>query len=227
MFVPAAKGAPEGPESSPAGSEQPADVAAIFETPAEPASATPEAEFDLDTFQLTIDREIDSLFSPSAGQTGQDEIADVSPEAPDRPKPVSKPAPVAPPQPTPFDFQEDRFSPGPPIEFKTKYPSRAELPKLVEVFNAAYLSLDWEFSRDNIRRLESALEDLESFLDSAPGAASIYKILKAILARLSARPQAANTRIVELVRDCQGLLAHLLLMQETPGRTSGNASTPL
>lgn len=102
-------------------------------------------------------------------------------------------------------------------EPKPQYVQRSELPRTVESFNAAFLSLEWEFSQENIRKLQTALADLEPFSNGAKGSAAIFKILQVMLARLSARPQSATRRVFELVRDSQGLLAHILLMESQPG----------
>ncbi len=198
-----------------------------------------EDSLNLDNLQIEIDKEIDSLFIPAAGPKLAEQIEALPPEqetislsmAEDSAEvPVeAKLAQAAEP-----DFEKDdkpqftaskdvpgtqpdeQYPSDAPTGFKSKYPPQAELPKLVEEFNAAYLSLDWEFSSDNIRRLEYALQDLESFAIS-PGSATIYKILKAVLSLLGANPESANNRIVELIRDSQGLLAHLLLTEGPPG----------
>lgn len=217
LFVPA----PEGQQTQP--------EAGIPPVTAEQTEKT-EAGMDLDKLQSEIDKEIDSLFIPAGGLEYQTESLSMEQADIFMPGPEAAAAvPAVERQPVQaeesqfaaakdFAFAQlgEQYSPAAPTGFRANYPPRAELPKLLEEFNAAYLSLDWEFSSDNIRRLEYALQDLESFANS-PGAATIFKILKAVLARLGANPQAANNWIVDLIRDSQGLLAHLLLTEGLPG----------
>ncbi len=206
--------------------------------PAEPLPAlaagqpSAEASFDLDNLQIEIDKEIDSLFIPAAGPKRAEQAEPVVPEL-EMPslsmaevsEEVTAQAQFTQVEPSfentgkpelPEAKAYEQYPSGAPTGFKAKYPSKTELPKLVEEFNASYLSLDWEFSSDNIRRLEYALQDIESFAVTQ-GAATIYKILKAVLTRLGANPESANNLIVELIRDSQGLLAHLLLSETPPG----------
>ena len=92
-----------------------------------------------------------------------------------------------------------------------------ELSKLIEMFNAAYLSLDWEFSRENILKLLAALHQLEPFAARSADAGSVLRILNVILKRLADKPHAINSRLVQLIRDSQGLLAHMLLVEGETG----------
>ena len=92
-----------------------------------------------------------------------------------------------------------------------------ELSKLIEMFNAAYLSLDWEFSRENILKLLAALHQLEPFASRYADAGSVLRILEVILKRLVDKPHAINSRLVQLIRDSQGLLAHMLLVEGETG----------
>ena len=92
------------------------------------------------------------------------------------------------------------------------------LSKLIEMFNAAYLSLDWEFSRENIRKFLAALNQLEPFASRSADAGSVLRILEVILKRLQDRPHAVNSKLVQLIRDSQGLLAHMLLVEGETGQ---------
>lgn len=242
MFVPAKPKPVETPQiETPLAMEE--DTETASPAPPPPAQnigrvgAATKAAINIESLQLEIDKEIDSLFTPrfkeppppptpeeiNALVLDREEATEPVPEpklvleseaAPISEQPLvleSEAAPVAQAPP------EEQPSQEAPTGFMAQYRSRAELPGLIEEFNAAYLSLDWEFSTENIHRLESALENLSSFTSASPGSASIFKILKTLLARLAARPQAANSWIIELVRDSQGLLAHLLLTEGAPG----------
>ena len=205
-----------------------------FDTPVESktaAASAPRLEseshdgFDIDNFESQIDMEIDSMFVPAGGQQRSTpepapalEMADSDLPglaAPIHPSELQIPTPVSAPQPLlNLELEEITFSGD---DLPPQSPSRAQLPKLVESFNAAYLSLDWEFSSENIRKLQSALSDLEPFADRPPGSAPIFKILRAVLSRLAVKPQSANAAFIEMIRDCQGLLAHMLLMGNEAG----------
>ncbi len=178
-----------------------------------PAGSVQE-EFASGSLEAAIDREVDALFVPVSRRTREEKTReDASPS----PKTAGEAAGQSQPPQTGLESHADFFPSGPSPAFRTSYGSREELPKLVEVFNAAYLSLDWEFSPQNIKKLESALSDLDPFAGSTRQSAPIFKMLKVILARLRVRPQLVNNPIIELIRDSQGLLAHMLLMEEAPG----------
>ena len=93
-----------------------------------------------------------------------------------------------------------------------------ELSRLIETFNAAYLGVDWDLSQNNIQRLIVALNELEPYASRTSEAKSVFKIMDAILRRLHDRPNAVNGKLVQLIRDSQGLLAHMLLIDGNIGR---------
>ena len=176
----------------------------------------------MDTLRAEIDREIDTLFVPLAeNKIESRETATKLPE-----QRAAKPQPDV--NRTGSSTRgsarlsavkaDDAFIPAYPAGFN-RLPGRDELPRLVESFNAAYLSLDWEFSRENIRKLQAALKELSPYAILCTDATPLFKILNAILDRLHARPQAANTKIIELIRDSQGLLAHILFLQGEAGQS--------
>ena len=152
------------------------------------------ARVNLHALQVEIDKEIDNLLVPAArsGWGGR------STRTPDPQQPeniVSKP---------------------PAFDDVQKYQMH-ELSGLIELFNAAYLSLDWELSRQNIERFIDALDRLAPFASRSSEAKSVFRILDVILKRLRDRPHAVNSRLVQLIRDSQGLLAHMLLMEGGTG----------
>ncbi len=209
LFVPAAKprtGAPGAAEISMAGGS--------IAVPGGGAAGSGKEPFDPKALDAEIDREIDALFVPVSREAQAEESGEAVPASPAPPEePAGQPQAVE----AGPETHEDFYPSGPSPAFRTGYGARDELPKLVEVFNAAYLSLDWEFSQQNIRKLQAALSGLEPFAGSAPQTVPIFKMLKVILARLNARPQFVNNQIIELIRESQGLLAHMLLMEEAPG----------
>lgn len=234
LFTPAARPASAKPavdthagrdEASPAAA--PLKAVKIPTGSAAPAVSLPESApsaekrsgLDLDALQLEIDREIDTLFTPAAkpaARTGP--VPDEAlPAAAHRAKPASEKPRHASVRPPAVGPGAEDVAPYHQAGVKSMYPSRAELPSLVEAFNAAYLSLDWDFSAENVRKLDAALRDLEPLSEKIPGSEPIFKILKAVLALLHVRPQSANSQIVELIRDAQGLLAHILLMEDGLG----------
>ncbi|MHC1726369.1 MAG: hypothetical protein AB9866_10230 [Syntrophobacteraceae bacterium] len=218
MFVPATPdppcAAPEKPIESRVVSPQP-----LPEPVQEQAADVSATSFDFDA----IEREIDSLFVPAkTEQEGKQEVIQPvaafeekvqteqilpTAKAPD-PEPVLEPA---------ITMDSEPFPPQSATDFRI-YPSDDELPRLIEVFNVAYLSLDWELSEDNLLKLQAALKDLEPYAVRSSEAVPIFKIMKAVLQRFMLKPQAVNSRLIELIRESQGLLAHILLMKGDTGQ---------
>ena len=89
-----------------------------------------------------------------------------------------------------------------------------ELTGLIEGFNAAYLSLDWELSKENIRKFLAALNGLEPFAAKSAETSSVHRLMQVIIKRLLDRPHAVNSVLVQLIRDSQRLLARLLLTEK-------------
>ncbi len=213
MFVPAA---PEPPSAAP---EPPA--AHLAESPQEmPAPVkeqlddSPGASFDFGA----IEKEIDSLFVPAKieAEPAQPVEAFKQVQAEEiRPSTgTSEPEPAVEPV-LAIDEEESRSRQESDYRI---YPLEDDLPRLIEVFNVAYLSLDWELSEDNILKLQSALKDLEPYAVRSSDAVPIFKILNAVLQRFILKPQSANSRLIELIRESQGLLAHVLLMKGETGQ---------
>ena len=177
-----------------------------------------ERGFDAKALQSEIDKEIDSVFAPF------------------QKTPAAPPQGLSPREPASAGTESPAIGEAPPVEAielvsetpagpalsetaavaslaaaRPEMPS--ELPRLIEAFNAAYLSLDWDFSPEHLYALELALSELEPHAMKTTGAEPVFKLLKAFLPRLRARPQAASPQLVELIRDSQGLLAHMLLLE--------------
>ena len=190
------------------------------------SAASTGAGFNLDSLQVEIDKEIDSLFVPAV----EPERNEGTVQTPDheQPKSVQDKSPKM----DERSLRDTRKAGGPSLEpshgaaLRAEYdespPDNAfnseryhshELSKLIETFNAAYLSLDWEFSRENILKLLAALHQLEPYASRYADAGSVLRILNVILKRLADKPHAINSRLVKLIRDSQGLLAHMLLVE--------------
>jgi hypothetical protein len=90
-----------------------------------------------------------------------------------------------------------------------------ELKQLLESFQASYLSLDWDFSSPNVTALGKELANLEPYCTQASETDSLYKIMKAVLQRVSSRPDTVSPQLVEVMRDAQDLLRRFLLPGDT------------
>jgi len=190
----------------------------------------PEADLDLSDLQAGIDKEIDCLFVPAAKseqnqgivQTGNPEQQQtmhrraLGSDAQSRTVAQNRGGP------SPKSFVaatlRAKYVETPPDDtFDSQKYHLHELSRLIETFNAAYLSLDWELSRENIEKFIAAINQLEPFASRSSDAMSVLRIMDVILKRLVDRPHAVNSKLVRLIRDSQGLLAHLLLMEGETG----------
>jgi len=187
------------------------------------------AGLNLEALKDEIDKEIDSLFVPSA-KPGWDEGPARIWDREEPQKAAVKPATVdarslsiAREEGAPLPKASEAIRPGakynPPSDetFDSQKYQMQELSKLIETFNAAYLSVDWDLSQKNIQKLIVALNQLEPFASRTSESKSVYRIMDAILRRLHDRPHAVNSRLVQLIRDSQGLLAHMLLIDGNIG----------
>jgi len=101
-----------------------------------------------------------------------------------------------------------------PLKLEIKPPAPAvpsELINSLDSLSVAYLSLDWEFSAENVGRLDSALGKLASYCQRMPESQSLFKILKVILSQAGGEPASVSPRVLELIRDSQELLRDMLL----------------
>lgn len=198
-------------------------------------------ELDLKNFELEIDKEIDSLFVPLESEAE----AQAQPAAPSmdivRPQPPASTADTPPAPPSMvvqaeeikigFEEAETNSMDGTPA-LRADHPVEAqaddftliidapvdtsnELKQLLESFQASYLSLDWDFSSPNVAALGEELSKLEPYCSQAPETDSLYKIMKAVLQRVSSRPDAVSPQLVEVMRDAQDLLRRFLLPGDT------------
>jgi hypothetical protein len=199
-------------------------------------------DLDFSSFELEIEKEIDSLFVPLENEAvAQAKAAESSVET-EKQQTSAAAIPVSgindPVQPPPvsteleeitigFDTQESKakgeagaglpaFSTSlQPEDFtlviESPVEESSELKGLVEAFQASYLSLDWDFSSPNVKALSDVLAKLEPHCARAAETDSIYKILKAVIQRVSSRPDSFSPQIIEVMRDAQELLKRFLL----------------
>ena len=182
------------------------------------------AAASVDDLQIEIEEEIDNLLVPAAEyrdrgpvQTGNEELTltvqDMLPAAGEK---ESVSAPKKPgPLPEPYRVAVSNEKPG--NAWAAERSHSHELAGLIERFNAAYLSLDWELSKEHIAKFLAVLNDLEPFASRSAEAKSVLRLMEVILKRLQARPHAVNSMLVRLIRDSQGLLAHMLLIDGKTG----------
>ena len=182
---------------------------------------------DSSALELEIDREIDSLFVPTGSRAEVEAVPVAPPGQPHRQPPdARKTAIKLDDAQLEIDREIDRlFVPAGQADSTSATsisPERldhsAGLSGLIEQFNAAYLSLDWEFSRENLKKFIDALQQLEPMASRSSDSKSVFKILDVILKRLFDRPYAVNSKLVQLIRESQGLLAHMLLIEGKSGQ---------
>ncbi|SPF39859.1 hypothetical protein SBDP1_270008 [Syntrophobacter sp. SbD1] len=186
------------------------------------------AGIDFRALELEIDREIDALFVPAAKRDRDEDSVNRSKQG--QPPPMESEPLATNAQSRPTDEKgglsfapfEASAQPGydeeqPDYTFDSRKYQSHELSGLIEQFNAAYLSLDWEFSRENIQKFIVALNRLEPFTSRSSEAKYVLRIMDVILRRLLDRPRAVNGSLVQLIRDSQGLLAHMILMEGETG----------
>ncbi len=195
------------------------------------------AEIDLDAFDEQIDKEIDKLFThpsenaggaPGRGTLGLNDAPPLSsgevppprpfrPDSPSvelksdpraatavpRPQPMAKPAEV-------FVLASEKPDQDEAVPVPGAVSGEQELGGFLEALSVAYLSLEWEISRENLVQLELALEKVEPYCNRGPEAAALMKILKSLLQRLRARSSSTTPRVTEMVRDSYMLLRRIL-----------------
>lgn len=103
------------------------------------------------------------------------------------------------------------LSPEPAPERATEADRAEATRKLVESFEIAYLSLDWDFSPSNVKNLAGTLDRLEEHCLGTHETDSLYKILRAVLNHLASRPDGIPVEVNEVMRDAQKLLKSMLV----------------
>jgi hypothetical protein len=205
------------------------DAAAIRADDEKTGNVPPKLDVANDTsaLELEINKEIDALFVPAPrGNDGKaaSGAAPVHNPTPPKDSPSQSRQPASDLNSIEVEIEREidkLFVPSPhsdssPASVEQTDPS-AELSALIEQFNAAYLSLDWDFTKENLQKFIVALQRLEPIASRSMDAKSVYRIIEVILKRLLDKPRAINTKLVQVIRDSQGLLAHLLLLDGASG----------
>ncbi len=191
-------------------------------------------DLDLKTFELEIEKEIDSLFIP-LGNEAEAKLHSAPPSMEiERPAPPvqappakSAAAPISQEISISFDQPQAQTmvmesaghddSPAPTesedftLVLESPDDPSDELSVLIESLQASYLSFDWDFSSPNVAALGEVLNKLEPHCMKTPETESLYKIMKAVLQRVSVRPDTVSPQLVEVMRDAQGLLKRFLV----------------
>ncbi|MCU0572625.1 MAG: hypothetical protein MUC41_06485 [Syntrophobacteraceae bacterium] len=205
-------------------------------------------ELDIRTFELEIEKEIDNLFIP-LGNDAEIKVQSAPPSMEvEQPKPIVSDTPAAAPVlvesapgeitlgqvPSPIEstvevraVQAEDMASNEADELTLVLESPVEPPdeleQLIESFQASYLSFDWDFSSPNVAALGEVLAKLEPYCLKMPETESLYKIMKAVLQRVSVRPDTISPQLIEVMREAQGLLKRFLLIGKD-GISSGDRS---
>ncbi|MGV8074002.1 MAG: hypothetical protein AB2L11_05555 [Syntrophobacteraceae bacterium] len=184
-------------------------------------------DIDFAAFEREIDKEIDELLVPLAGFSEEEQptagATDIREE-----KKTPESAPVELREAVISEIREPEVAEPQPVILEEEAVSFEELPSpassketelhsLLDSFNVAYLSFDWEFSVENISGLEVSLARLEPYCETRREALSTYKILKMVLQRLKSRPDSASASLIEIIRAGQDLLKRILVLEGDPG----------
>lgn len=207
-------------------------------------SEAPPAGINVEAFEMQIDKEIDSLFVPAdADFEPAEETSPIitKPEiqsagvVPDRANGGRTASEMHRPVPklelegdsesevieTPREemvIQMEKSSP--PMdtgEIPSPSSPPSDLPGLVENFNIAYLSLDWEFSVENVTKLWGAVENLRLYCEKSRETLFLFKLLRSLLHRVRLNPDAVQPEVVEMMKNAQEVLKTLLLSETGPG----------
>lgn len=205
-------------------------------------------ELDIRTFELEIEKEIDNLFIP-LGNDAEVKVQSTPPSMEiEQAKPIVSDTPAEAPvlaeaapggitlgeAPPPMEstmevraVQADNMASSEADELTLVLESPVEPPdeleQLIESFQASYLSLDWDFSSPNVSALGEVLAKLEPHCLKMPETESLYKIMKAVLQRVSVRPDTISPQLNEVMREAQELLKRFLLVGKA-GISSGDRS---
>lgn len=196
-------------------------------------------EIDFDIFDQQVDEEIDKLFAHPAEAVSR--TTGVEPMKPEHGavKPgvdgfpldqVGKKSPTVPQRPDAGDGISGLNPPSREVESATtsarasagkvadprfmvpeEQASRQELQSLLESLSVAYLSFEWEISKENLAQLEQALMRIEPHCQKRQEAVSLLRILRTLLHRLKTLSSSATPQVAEMVRESHLLLHRILL----------------
>ncbi len=86
--------------------------------------------------------------------------------------------------------------------------------KLLEKVHIAYLDLDWEFSKENVRKLQKALSALKSEMEISPGADKLFHVAKELLRLFLEDDSTVSYASMNLLRESLNML--LKIIQKPP-----------
>lgn len=175
---------------------------------------------DLSSFEKELDAGIDSLFKP-VGQSSRDEPTTWR----DKERPADRFAMgTAPPAASAFSTGREtgeishgalggssagsRESDAIPSSEKPQ-----GLSSLLESFSIAYLSLEWDFSAENIAKFDNVVGLMEPYCQGDPSIQSLHKLLKSVLNRLKTKPDSISAGLSEIIHDSQDLLRSVLISE--------------
>jgi len=95
--------------------------------------------------------------------------------------------------------------------------SREAMAKLIEALNVAYLSLDWDFTVENITGLDVAIMNLEPHCRDMHEADSIMKVLRTVLRRMKMQSNSLSPPLMQFISDAYEFFVSLLQRDTAPG----------
>ena len=206
--------------------EESAELEILFQDSSGPAEA--EIEFSLPARDVEPAME---LGKPEIGSFQPDEIPDLeigfaepliplslSAESPEVRGRIGSPftAPASPAAPTPQISRQKESHEQMLAQF-CQPDDPEELDRLIEAVDIAYLTIDWDFSAENIAALESALLDLQPYWKRVHEASSIVKVMRAVLQHLKKQTDSASPPIIDFISNSLEFLKSIMLSEIGPG----------
>jgi hypothetical protein len=193
-----------------------------FVFPVEPAATSPEPEARSEAARAEepVKLELDEV-SPKETIEIQAEYELTPPAATESPTlqlPDFEPpsTPVQAPEQTVQILEEAKS--GEPASSRPAEPATGdELKRLIEALDVANLTLDWDFSVNNITLLESALVGLQPYSMKIHEASSLIKVIRAILQRLKRHPDSISPPLVDFLADALELLKSVMQSEAGAG----------
>jgi len=173
-------------------------------------SSVSELDINVDELTKTIEERIDQLFRPEVELSFDFEARKEEDKSPIS-EIISSEAPES-------RISEDikKFEPLPEqkVELETPEVSKvAEEPTLLELLEratVAYLSLDWEFTQDNLQAMANSVLAIESKVDPVPETRVLFTILKKLLEWFSSYEQTVSANSLTLFREVLQFLSKTL-----------------
>jgi|GEM_PF-6113669 len=168
-----------------------------------------EHSMDFDVFANEVDKGIDNLFTPRSEASGEEEEAEPSETGAPLEAPAQEPA-----IPVPEEPVEEPVMVEPPLPEARPGGVETRLQELMESLKVAYLSLEWEFSANNIRELQENLSPLEAYAQKTKEARIVFNTLKEALRHLRPELASISNAILKFIREAMTLMEVLLPVEE-------------